>query len=76
MGAALRPHTGSRLLGNRGALGQNSAVRNLAAAVVISRRTGERGVQTVLPGVESAVLTGAIVTVQDARVRVRELPIE
>ena len=32
--------------------------------------------QAVLPGVESAVFTGAIVTVQDARVRVRELPIE
>ena len=30
----------------------------------------------VLPGVENAILAGAVVTVQDARARVRELPIE
>lgn len=32
--------------------------------------------QAVLPELESAVITGAIVTVQDSRVRVRALPVE
>ena len=32
--------------------------------------------QAVLPDIESVVLAGAIVTVQDGRIRVRQLPIE